>query len=500
MSTEPRLRLAGITRRYPGVVANDDVSLSVDAGEIHALLGENGAGKSTLVKFIYGVQSADSGAIFWEGKLQRIANPKAARRLGIAMVFQHFSLFDAMTVSENIALALPRSFARSGLDKRIHEVSRRYGLPLDPTRHVHALSVGERQRIEVVRCLLQKPRLLIMDEPTSVLTPQEVEGLFATLRQLSEDGVSILYISHKLEEIRELCHRATIMRGGRVVAECDPATRTAHELAELMIGSDLASPRRTSRTAGATARLEVRHLSLVSSRLHGTPLSDICFEVVAGEILGVAGIAGNGQQELMDALSGETPLTDDHAIVADTTPVGTCGPNRRRAAGMVFVPEERLGHGAVPQMSLWENALLSASTASNMVSRGIIRRPRARAFAARVVRDFDVRTPGVMQPASSLSGGNLQKFIIGREISHNPGIIIALQPTWGVDAGSAAAVRQALIDLAARGAAVLVISQDLEELMEISDRLCVISHGRLSPPMRAVEATASGIGLLMAGS
>lgn len=500
VSTEPRLRLEGVTRRYPGVVANDDVNLAVEAGEIHALLGENGAGKSTLVKFIYGVQSADSGTLFWEGTPQRIANPKAARRLGIAMVFQHFSLFDAMTVAENIALGLPRSFARSGLEERIHDVSRRYGLPLDPGRHVHALSVGERQRIEVVRCLLQEPRLLIMDEPTSVLTPQEVESLFATLRQLSEDGVSILYISHKLQEIRDLCHRATIMRGGRVVAECDPATRSTHELAELMIGSDLTLPRRTSVTGSASPRLEVKHLTLESSRLHGTPLKDISFEVLAGEVLGIAGIAGNGQQELMDALSGETPLADDATILADGRPVGASGPNRRRAAGMVFVPEERLGHGAVPQMSLWENALLSGATTSRLVNRGMIRSARARAFASAVVRDFDVRTPGVMQPASSLSGGNLQKFIIGREISHKPGIIIALQPTWGVDAGSAAAVRQALIDLASDGAAVLVISQDLEELMEISDRLCVISQGRLSPPMSTMDATASRIGLLMAGS
>ena len=500
MSTEPRLRLEGVTRRFPGVLANDDVNLAVEAGEIHALLGENGAGKSTLVKFIYGVQSADSGTLFWEGRPQRIANPKAARRLGIAMVFQHFSLFDAMTVTENIALGLPRSFTRSGLEERIHDVSRRYGLPLDPGRHVHALSVGERQRIEVVRCLLQEPRLLIMDEPTSVLTPQEVEGLFTTLRRLAEDGVSILYISHKLQEIRDLCHKATIMRGGRVVAECDPATRSAHELAELMIGSDLTLPRRTSVAGSASPRLEVRHLALASSRLHGTPLKDISFEVLAGEVLGIAGIAGNGQQELMDALSGETPLADDEAIVVDSTPVGSTGPNRRRAAGMVFVPEERLGHGAVPQMTLWENALLSGAATSNLVTRGMISGARARAFAAAVVRDFDVRTPGVTQPASSLSGGNLQKFIIGREISHNPGIIIALQPTWGVDAGSAAAVRQALIDLAADGAAVLVISQDLEELMEISDRLCVISQGRLSPPMRTMDATASRIGLLMAGS
>ena len=500
MNTGPRLRLEGVTRRFPGVVANDDVNLAVEAGEIHALLGENGAGKSTLVKFIYGVQSADSGTLFWEGVPRRIANPKAARRLGIAMVFQHFSLFDAMTVAENIALGLPRSFARSRLEECIHDVSRRYGLPLDPGRHVHALSVGERQRIEVVRCLLQEPRLLIMDEPTSVLTPQEVESLFATLRRLSEDGVSILYISHKLQEIRDLCHKATIMRGGRVVAECDPATRSTHELAELMIGSDLTLPRRTSLAGTAEPRLEVRHLDLASSRLHGTPLNDISFEVLAGEVLGIAGIAGNGQQELMDALSGETPLADDHTILADGRPVGASGPNRRRAAGMVFVPEERLGHGAVPQMTLWENALLSGVTTSKLVHRGMIRSARARAFAATVVKDFDVRTPGVMQPASSLSGGNLQKFIIGREISHNPGIIVALQPTWGVDAGSAAAVRQALIDLAADGAAVLVISQDLEELMEISDRLCVISQGRLSPPMRTMDATASRIGLLMAGS
>ena len=495
----PRLELVGITKRYPGVLANDNVNLRVEPGEIHALLGENGAGKSTLVKFIYGVQSADSGTLFWEGVPTGIRSPNAARKLGIAMVFQHFSLFEAMTVGENVALGISPSIETSRLGERIAEVSRKYGLQLEPDRYVHTLSVGERQRIEVVRCLLQEPRLLIMDEPTSVLTPSEVGGLFETLRRLADDGVSILYISHKLQEIKVLCHKATIMRMGAVVAECDPAKETTRSLAELMMGKDLTTPQRSQESTDRQPRLVVRNLDVLSSHVHGTDLKEISFDVRAGEILGIAGIAGNGQQELMDVLTGETSVRDPELIVVDGEPVGAAGPNVRRASGMVFVPEERLGHGAVPQMTLWENALLSGATRMNLVERGFLQIEKACSFASQIVDAFGVKTPDVSQPAASLSGGNLQKFIIGREILQNPGIIVALQPTWGVDAGSAAAIRQALIDLASNGSAVLVISQDLEELLEITDRLCVMSLGRLSPARRTRDVSVSEVGMLMSG-
>lgn len=499
MTDTPRLELIGITKAYPGVIANNNVSLKIMPGEIHALLGENGAGKSTLVKFIYGVQKADAGRLLWEGEEVQIASPNAARKLGVGMVFQHFSLFDAMTVEENIALGISPELTKGDLAGRIREVSQQYGLPLDPGRYVHTLSVGERQRIEVVRCLLQDPRLLIMDEPTSVLTPQEVEELFKTLRRLSEEGVSILYISHKLEEIKALCHTATIMRMGEVVAECTPENETARSMAEMMMGADLVSPERTDRQTDGAVKLDLVNLDVRSTHQHGTDLNGINLQVRAGEVLGVAGIAGNGQRELMEVLTGEVLADNADAIRIDGVAAGRMDPIQRRAAGVGLVPEERLGHGAVPDMSLWENAFLSAATRMDLMKNGFIQVAASTEFAENVVSQFNVKTPGVTHFATSLSGGNLQKFIVGREIMQNPGIIVVLQPTWGVDAGSAAAIRQALINLAAEGAAVLTVSQDLEELFEISDRIAVICEGRMSEARNAEDVTVEEVGLLMAG-
>ena len=495
----PRLEASGISKAYPGVVANDDVDLRIMPGEIHALLGENGAGKSTLVKIIYGVQRADAGRLTWEGGEYRPQGPAAARALGIGMVFQHFSLFDAMTVEENIALGIAPELARGGLGERIRGVSAQYGLPIDPRRYVHSLSVGERQRIEVVRCLLQNPRLLIMDEPTSVLTPQEAEALFGTLRRLASEGVSILYISHKLEEIRALCHVATVMRAGRVVAGCDPARETARSLAEMMMGGNFAGPERGSAGPGGGAVLELNDLSLLSAHDHGTDLRSISLDVREGEVVGIAGIAGNGQRELMEVLIGEAPAERADAILLSGAPVGRTGPNERRAAGMAFVPEERIGHGAVAELPLWENGLLSAARSQGLIRRGFVDAAAASAFAERIIRTFRVQAPGAAGMASSLSGGNLQKFVVGREILQDPGAIVAVQPTWGVDAGSAASIRQALLDLAAAGAAVLVMSQDLEELFEISDRIAVICEGRLSEARPAAAITVEEVGLMMAG-
>ncbi|MEE2997708.1 MAG: ABC transporter ATP-binding protein [Pseudomonadota bacterium] len=499
MSDTPRLELIGINKSYPGVVANNNVSLKVMPGEIHALLGENGAGKSTLVKFIYGVQRSDSGRMLWEGEEVRLANPNAARKLGICMVFQHFSLFDAMTVEENISLGISPELTKGDLSSRIRDVSAQYGLPLDPDRYVHTLSVGERQRIEVVRCLLQDPTLLIMDEPTSVLTPQEVEDLFKTLRRLSDEGVSILYISHKLQEIKMLCHTATIMRMGEVVAECTPANETARSMAELMMGENLINPERTDRKIDGVTRLEVKNLTAVSTHQHGTDLHNLHMEVRAGEILGIAGIAGNGQRELMEMLTGEVLAPEADAISIDGKSVGLLDPVQRRSVGLGLVPEERLGYGAVPDMSLWENGVLSAATRMNLLNNGFIQVAASTEFAEDVVEEFRVKTPGVNHAAKSLSGGNLQKFIVGREIVQKPGVIIVLQPTWGVDAGSAAAIRQSLIDMAVDGAAVLAVSQDLEELFEISDRIAVICAGRISEARAAASITVEEIGLLMAG-
>ena len=497
--TEPRLELAGITKQYPGVLANNNVSLKILPGEIHALLGENGAGKSTLVKFIYGVHKADAGTLHWEGQETLIANPNAARKLGIGMVFQHFSLFDAMTVKENIAIGISPKLARRDLGDKIQDVSLQYGLPLDPSRYVYTLSVGERQRIEVVRCLLQTPRLLIMDEPTSVLTPQEVQELFKTLRRLSDEGVSILYISHKLQEIQELCHIATIMRMGEVVAECVPKDETPRSMAEMMMGADLVSPEKISSKERGAPHLVVSDLNVASLHQHGVNLKGISFDVHSGEVLGIAGIAGNGQRELMEVLSGEVRTRNADAILIGKEPVGLSGPIERRKAGMCFVPEERLGHGAVPELSLWENAFLSGAQRMKLSKKGFMSVTASTVYADNIVQAFNVKTVGVRNAANSLSGGNLQKFIFGREILQSPSVMVVLQPTWGVDAGSAAAIRQSLIDLAEKGAAVLIISQDLEELFEVSDRIAVICEGKLSEVFLASNISVDEIGLLMAG-
>ncbi len=492
------LSLRGLTKAYPGVVANDDVSFDIRAGEIHALLGENGAGKSTLVKMIYGLVKPDRGEMSLLGAPYAPSEPKAARALGVSMVFQHFSLFNALSVAENVALGMEKPPRVGDLARQIREVSEMYGLPLDPFRIVGTLSAGERQRVEIIRCLLQDRRLLIMDEPTSVLTPQEVEILFATLRKLSAEGTAILYISHKLEEIRALCDHATILRLGKKVATCTPAESTARQLGELMVGTSFAAPASRAQATGAVL-LEVTALSLPAPDAFGTPLREIAFQVKAGEVLGLGGVAGNGQDELLAALSGER-LAPAGSVTLKGRDVSRTGPMARRDAGLLSAPEERLGHAAAPAMSLVENGVLTAARREGLVSGGFVSWAKARSFAERVIREFDVRTPSPDTAAGALSGGNLQKFVIGREILQRPDVLVVNQPTWGVDAAAAAAIRQALLDLAAKGAAIIVISQDLDELMEISDRFGALNEGRLSRIRPVSGLDMEQIGLMMGGA
>jgi len=495
--TEPRLSLLHITKRYPGVVANSDVSLAIQAGEIQAVLGENGAGKSTLMKIIYGATKADEGEIMWNGRQVEIANPAQARKLGIGMVFQHFSLFETMSVVENIALVLDEKFDLPGLAVRVKEISERYGLPLDPNALVHNLSVGERQRVEIVRCLLQKPQLLILDEPTSVLTPQAVQKLFETLRKLSSEGISILYISHKLHEIQELCDSATIMRNGKVTGHAIPRNETSASLARMMIGRELPVCEVTPFTGDRHPVLEIRNLSQEADNPFGTSLKDISLTVHSGEIVGIAGISGNGQAELLTALSGETPVARD-TVLLDGKPIGHMDAGQRRDRGLVFVPEERLGRGAVPALSLSRNALLTAHR-QGMKQFGLVSYGKARDFARKCIERFDVRCNGSESAARSLSGGNLQKFIVGREIMLSPKLMIIAQPTWGVDVGASAFLRQTLLDLSRTGVAILVISEELEELFEISDRIAVLAEGKLSVAQLREETNAESVGMQMSG-
>jgi simple sugar transport system ATP-binding protein len=446
---------------------------------------------------VYGVTKPDSGTIEWEGKAVQINSPAQARHLGIGMVFQHFALFESLTVAENIQLALDEEVKPAVLAERIRAVSEKYGLPIDPHRLVHSMSVGERQRVEIVRCLLQQPRLLIMDEPTSVLTPQAVLKLFETLRRLAAEGCSILYISHKLDEIRALCDNATVLRAGRVTGTAKPKEETSHGLARMMIGSDLPECHLTPREPGEV-RLRVNNLTLPTDDPFGTTLSDIILEVRSGEIVGIAGVSGNGQKELLAALSGESESANPADVLIDGLPSGHFNPAQRRKRGLTFVPEERLGRGAVPPLDLASNALLTGSR-HGMVTLGIVRAAATRAYARNVIERFKVKCGGDGALASSLSGGNLQKFIVGRETMLTPRIMVVAQPTWGVDVGASMLIRQALIDLRDQGVAVLVVSEELDELFMISDRIAVIAQGRMSPARPLAEVDVEKIGVWMSG-
>ncbi|WDR05037.1 ABC transporter ATP-binding protein [Devosia rhodophyticola] len=494
-----RLELTGITKRFPGVVANDHVSFSVKPGEIHALLGENGAGKSTLVKMIYGIMQPDGGEIGWDGQKVVMSNPKTARKLGIGMVFQHFSLFEAMTVLENIALGMDAKIPARELEAGIRKVMDEYGLVLDPHRVVSTLSVGERQRIEIVRALLLNPKLLIMDEPTSVLTPQEVEQLFGVLRKLAVEGCSILYISHKLHEIKALCHTATILRAGKLVDTCDPGEETSRSMAEKMIGASLKDIVRGEGRELGEAKFIVSDLSTGKLGHFDVAVEAVSFSVRAGEILGIAGVAGNGQNALLNALSGEILAHDASDVTLDGQPLGRLDTTGRRRHGLCAVPEERNGHAAIGDFSLAENTILTARDRMSMVVMGLINSGAARTYTGKVITEFAVKALGPAALAGSLSGGNLQKYIMGREILQRPSVLIVSQPTWGVDAGAAAAIHQALVDLAAEGSAIVVISQDLDELLALCDTMAVINNGRLSPSMPVGTVTVEEIGLLMGG-
>ena len=494
-----RLEVKNVSKRYPGVVANDDVSLLVAPGEIHAVLGENGAGKSTLMKIIYGAVKPDTGEVLFNGKPTHIRNPQEARALGISMVFQHFSLFETVTVAENIWLGLDKSFTLDAVRQKAGQKAKEYGLDVEVDRPVHSLSVGERQRVEIVRALLTEPKLLILDEPTSVLTPQAVRVLFVTLRKLAATGCSILYISHKLDEIRELCTHCMVLRGGKVTGHVDPRNESNASLSRLMIGAEPPRLQHRQVNTGAVA-MTVHGLAIAAEDRFGVTLDNIAFELRAGEIVGVAGVSGNGQQELLAALSGECVRAPVGSITLNGDDIAKRNPRVRRAGGLHFVPEERLGRGAVPTLALAANTLLSR--AADVVGRGRIgwvSPKRAADLASVIIKDFNVKAGGPDAAAKSLSGGNLQKFIVGREIGAKPKVLIVAQPTWGVDVGAAAQIRGALLKLRDEGCALLVVSEELDELFEICDRMHVIAKGRLSPSVKTSEATVEMMGEWMSG-
>jgi general nucleoside transport system ATP-binding protein len=495
----PLLSLVSVSKRYGAVEANVGIDLDVTSGSIHAILGENGAGKSTLMKLIYGVETPDAGRMLWKGQSVNLSSPADARRLGVGMVFQHFSLFETLTVVENISLIVPGG--RAALSARICALGEEFGLAVDPAATVHELSVGERQRVEIIRCLLIQPELLILDEPTSVLPPQSVKRLFETLRALQGKGIAILFISHKLDEIKELCETATILRAGRVTGRVDPRTQSTSDLATMMIGRAIPPPPVTVSHDLGEKRLELVGLNFKNNDPFGVSLSHLKLSVRGGEIIGIAGISGNGQRELAALISGEVALS---AHVCDRIrmmgkSVGHLGVAARRRLGFAFVPEDRLGRGAVPELSLSDNSLLTAH-AQGLVKHGFIRRRAEELFTRRCISSFDVRTQGPDAEAGTLSGGNLQKFIIGREMSLQPKLLLVAQPTWGVDVGAASDIRQRLVAMRNVGIAILVISEEIDELFQICDTVHVLHKGQLTGPLATASTTIEEVGGHMIGA
>ena len=488
-----------ITKKFPRVVANNKISFKINKSSVHALLGENGAGKSTLVKILYGLLKQDEGNIVFNNEILNISSPSEARNKGIGMVFQHFSLFESLTVRDNLILGIEENISYSKLQKQLEDISSKYNLPLDLNAPITSLSAGEKQRVEIVRILLQDPQLLIMDEPTSVLTPQEVENLFITLNALVKEGRTILYITHKLEEVINLCNDVTIMRNGEVIDTCSTKNQTAKSLATKMLGQKLDELITDYSHIKNSVSFVAKNISCTFNDPFFTDLKNISFKVKEGEIFGIAGVAGNGQSELMDILIGENTSIDSGEILFNDKNIESLNPQKRRNLSISFVPENRLGHSAVPELTLSENILLSQFPNNNFSKNGILNNKFIDEHAKQVIKDFNVVTPGSDAKASSLSGGNLQKFVIGREISSRPKLLIISHPTWGIDAGAEHSIRESLIELSNNGTSIIVLSQDLDELIEITHRIAVIFEGKLSEPLNTKDIDITKLGLLMGG-
>ena len=496
---EDFIQFNNITKKFPKVIANNNVSFQIKKSSVHALLGENGAGKSTLVKVLYGLLKSDQGNIIYDNEVLKIDSPSEARKKGIGMVFQHFSLFESLTVRDNLILGIDENISFSNLQQKLENISSKYNLPLDLDAPITSLSAGEKQRVEIVRILLQDPQLLIMDEPTSVLTPQEVESLFLTLNSLVKEGRTILYITHKLEEVINICNDVTIMRNGEVIDSCSTSGQTAKSLATKMLGQKLDELKTDYSHVKNYKSFIAKNVTCTFNDPFFTDLKNISFEVNVGEIFGIAGVAGNGQSELMDILVGENTQIDNGEIIFNNQNIESFNPQKRRDLSIAFVPENRLGHSAVPELTLSENILLSQFPNNGFSKQGILNNNLIEEHAKKVIKNFNVVTSGSDAKASSLSGGNLQKFVIGREILSQPKLLIISHPTWGIDAGAEYSIRESLIELSKNGTSIIVLSQDLDELIEITHRISVIFEGKLSKPLNTKQVDISKLGLLMGG-
>ncbi len=497
----PAVRLAGITKRFPGVVANDDINIEVRAGEIHAIVGENGAGKSTLMKILYGMQRPDEGTIEVSGRAMHFRSPKDAIAAGIGMVHQHFMLADNLTVLENIVLGsephtgplLDFGTARN----RIRELSKTYGMALDPDELVETLSVGERQRVEIIKVLYRGARILILDEPTAVLVPQEVDELFKNLRELKREGVTVIFISHKLDEVLAIADRITVIRGGKTVKSVDPGEVTAHQLAELMVGSELPSPETRASTVTDNVELSVQDLSLRAAERW--ELQDISFEIHRGEVVGIAGVEGNGQAELVQVIMGlRTP--EQGRIELSGTDITHASTHARRSAGIGYIPEDRHEMGLLLEAPLWENMMLGHQDKVPFAKGVWVNKAGARQRTADAIKEYRVAAPSVDVAAYALSGGNQQKLIVGREMMAQPSLLIASQPTRGIDVGAQASVWEAIRAARRQGLALLLISADLEELIGLSDTLYVIYGGKLVAKLDPNSVTPAELGSYMTGA
>ena len=495
---QPLLELKNISKSYGSTKANRAIALKIKKGEIRALLGENGAGKSTLVKIIYGVSQPDEGEIYWKGKLLKKRHPDITKKLGIQMVFQHFALLNSFSVAENIFLSLKKK--TKNLKQKIINTSKKYGLDLDPEKKIFNLSVSEKQRVEIVRALIQNPELLILDEPTSVLNPIEIETLFKFLKKISNEGCSILYISHKLDEIKTLCDSVTILRQGKFIMQCDPKKETKNSLAEKMMGENLKQLQKKNTTSfQEDPFFKIKNLSIPASA-QNIGIKNINFTINPKEILAIAGVAGNGQKILQDALFGLIPCSFAKQILLQNEAIGKLSLKQRRKKKMAFVSEERLGTSAVPEMNLVKNNFLtSVMNFQDYQNKGWINEKQVLQDTNKIIANYKVTCSSHKAEARSLSGGNLQKFIIGRELFTTPKLLVIVDPTWGVDAGAKKFIHQVLLDLASQGTAILLISQDLEEIYEISDTIAVLFEGKLSTKYPIQKMDNKKIGLLMGG-